>query len=391
MEGRRHHHPTRDPAYTRVVYGGVTGSLDQLRVVTARFAPAPAPYNIYFGELHGHTAMSDGYGTPDEYFSAARDKACLDFCAVTDHDHGGVGKEELWHGGWDAVMAAVAAHDQPGRFVTLLGYERDSDPFYPNMCVYYRDATGPMVRGATDGRITAGELAALVAREDVLFIPHQISQIEVGVNWRAVPRALWPRLAEMYSKWGASEFFGNARPIRRHARGCFWQDALELGARIGCVAGSDVHAPFPGLVHHAEHANLHCDQPGIAGVLARDLTRTAIFDALRQRRCYACEGVRAQLDFRVNDAVMGSEIADDAGGARRIAFAVSSPAPLAQIVLVKNARDLFVYGCDDGQTACADVVMDLEAERTTDYYYLRATHADGRRAWSSPIWVTRRT
>ena len=39
-----------------------------------------AKQNIYWGELHGHTAYTDGTGTPDQYFSYARDIAFLDFC-----------------------------------------------------------------------------------------------------------------------------------------------------------------------------------------------------------------------------------------------------------------------------------------------------------------------
>jgi hypothetical protein len=47
-----------------------------------------AKYHIYWGEAHGHTRISDGKGTLDDYFTYARDVAKLDFAIVSDHDFG---------------------------------------------------------------------------------------------------------------------------------------------------------------------------------------------------------------------------------------------------------------------------------------------------------------
>jgi len=387
MAGRANVHASRERAFTDVVYGGTDVDRGALRAHAERQDPGPSPYRVYFGEIHGHTELSDGWGTPDACFTAARDLARLDFCALTDHDHGGVGRPELWGEKWELIQQKVAEYHAPGTFVTLLGYERDSFPYYPNMNVYYRGARADMVRGAADGDITADEIAALREREDVLFIPHQISQIEVGVNWKAVPPALMPAVAEIYSKWGASEFMDNPRPIRSTARGNFWQDALELGARIGCIAGSDIHSPFPGLQVDSGHANLRHDQPGIAAVLAPELSREAVFDAIRQRRCYACEGARIKLDFRINGEAMGSELRESGAPERRLWLRVEAPLPLATVTVVKNAQDHFTYHVDGTQREHRAFVTDLEAERATDYYYLRVTQTNGLRAWSSPIWV----
>ena len=40
--------------------------------------------NIYWGELHGHSELSDGNGTPDEHYRYARDVALLDFAGSTE-------------------------------------------------------------------------------------------------------------------------------------------------------------------------------------------------------------------------------------------------------------------------------------------------------------------
>lgn len=386
-DGRHFTHPSRDRAYTEIVYGGATVSPGELGEYIASCRPAPSPYRLFWGEIHGHTELSDGRGTLDDYFQAARDVAGLDFCAVTDHDHGGVGRPELWGDKWELTRQKVAEYHDPGRFVTLLAYERDSTPWYSNLCLYYRDAIGEMVRGAQDGEITRDELADLLARDDVITIPHHTTTLSQGVNFECIAPELMTPLMEVYSKWGTSEYFGNPRPTQHESPFGHWQDALELGARMGCVAGSDVHGPHPGLDHHVG-GNLRYDEPGLVAVLAEELTREAIFDALRTRRCYGSAGARIEIDFRISGAFMGQEAAVPRGEPRRIYLQVAGDGPLQRVDTVKNARDYFVEHADGATDRYELTVDDYKAERDTDYYYVRVTRTDGRQAWSSPIWVT---
>ena len=131
MGGRDSFHPSRDRRFTRSVYGGTNGKLSVLKEVVANYEPEASPYQVYFGDIHGHSELSDGKGSPDDYFTVARDEAKLDFCALTDHDHGGVRRPELWEAGkWELVQKKVAEYHEPGRFVTLLAYERDCDYYY---------------------------------------------------------------------------------------------------------------------------------------------------------------------------------------------------------------------------------------------------------------------
>ena len=74
----------------------------------------------YWGDLHGHSQLSDGRRSPDEYYTFARDQAELDFCALTDHlDHvagsrAGLMPEESW----ERIKETTARFDEAGRFVT---------------------------------------------------------------------------------------------------------------------------------------------------------------------------------------------------------------------------------------------------------------------------------
>jgi len=54
--------------------------------------PAAQPeIAVFFGNLHSHTALSDGSGTPAEAYEHARDVAGLDFLAITEHNHAQAG------------------------------------------------------------------------------------------------------------------------------------------------------------------------------------------------------------------------------------------------------------------------------------------------------------
>ena len=63
-------------------------------------APAQAQFHIYWGDMHGHTVISDGKGNLDDYFTHARDNAKLDFVVVSDHDFGNAAPWKMPHETW---------------------------------------------------------------------------------------------------------------------------------------------------------------------------------------------------------------------------------------------------------------------------------------------------
>ncbi|MCX7765482.1 MAG: hypothetical protein N2246_02095, partial [Candidatus Sumerlaeia bacterium] len=78
-------------------------------------------YKFYFGDIHGHTWMSDGTGDLDEYFITRRDFYQLDFAALTDHDTF-VGNS-LLPSEWEEIKAITTHFNQPAQFITLYGFE----------------------------------------------------------------------------------------------------------------------------------------------------------------------------------------------------------------------------------------------------------------------------
>ena len=98
-QARRYDTPYRCRELTAGVYSGYAGDrqkrIEETFAHEKEFYPEKSRYHIYFGDIHGHSSLSDGSPDIDAYYKDIRDREKLDFCALTDHDHGGVGRSEL--------------------------------------------------------------------------------------------------------------------------------------------------------------------------------------------------------------------------------------------------------------------------------------------------------
>ena len=111
-----------------------------------RVAAGNPPARRFFGDADVHSGSDvDSFATTggdhrgqfvaaDDAFEFARDAASLDFAIAAEHDLG------LTSDTWLANQRRVDALDQPGRFVTLLGYEWTSDPRIGRHTVVYEGA-----------------------------------------------------------------------------------------------------------------------------------------------------------------------------------------------------------------------------------------------------------
>ncbi len=392
--------PNRSRRFTDIVYtSGESenpwGLWDELRRAE-RSLDLPAPDLIpLVGEMHGHSCFSDGAPTPETYFANIRDLAKLDFAVLTDHDHGGVGKPELWAGNpskWELTRRAAIEARVEGRFSTLLGYERDSYPFYNNMILYFRDDDAEMVRGERDGEITADELRALLARDDVVTCPHDTYCVPSGADFGIIPVELMTPYVEIMSRGDAAEYLGNpAMEQRTVCEGGFWQDALRRGAKMGVIGGSDDHGGMNGRAD--PHLPYPATYPGVTGVWATENSPAAIFDALKAGRTFAFMmgpsdgemGGRMTLDLRIEGHYVGETIQRPETRDLHLFFRVQTDTPIKQITLVKNCRNYIAYY--PGSCECFDTILDYKQETPTDCYYLRVELTDGRFGWTSPIWV----
>jgi hypothetical protein len=132
------------------------------------------------------------------------------------------------------------------------------------------------------------------------------------------------RLVEVASCWGVFEWL-------------LWE-ALEAGHIVGVVCNSDGHKGRPG----AEGPG--AGEFGIAGgltcVLVPELTREAVFDALRERRCYGTTGPRIDLSLQIDRQPMGSVLEVD--GRVTASVAAKAAGPIESLVLLRGREAVAV-------------------------------------------------
>ena len=233
--------------------------------------------------------------------------------------------------------------------------------------------------------MTPDELWEILKGREALTIPHHTKFGNV-TNWDYYNHT-HQRLVEICSSWGISET-GGPYSVQR---------ALAMGHRIGFIGGTDSHH---GLANQGSF--FVDDGNGLACVMARELTRDAIWEALHERRCYATTGDRILLDFTLNDAPMGTDLAVDLAefGPRHFAMRVAGTYRIDSIELLCNNEvvytthpqsDVWEGEWTDTESLSALALMPtFPDDRPFVYYYLRVTQGNRQTAWASPIWLTDR-
>lgn len=375
---------------------------------------------LVWGDFHGHTYLSDGLEGPDVYYRYARDVEALDFSGISDHAYG---HREVWedYGGlrddssalafrkgtppstyphwtsrlirWGLTKAAATAYHDPGRFVTFVGFEWNSgQPWEPNFgakCVYFPGESGPMLTYFDPEGADPHRLWETLRPTGAITIPHHtaypINGVPPGVDWRYHDEVMQP-VVEIYSKHGASEYFGNPYPPAKVERGNFVQDALARGHRIGFIAGSDTHISRPGS-DCVEKESGYYRQGGLAAVYTTTLTRRGILEALRARRCYGTTNARIILRFDVDGHQMGEVChAVRAQRERRdITIFVAGTATLRAVEVLRDNRVVHSWTPEamEGTFRWRD---DTPLYHSV-FYYVRITQTDGEIAWASPVWI----
>lgn len=186
------------------------------------------------------------------------------------------------------------------------------------------------------------------------------------------------RFVEVFSNHGTSECQGNDKPLHTTDPDKTMQAGLEQGHRFGVIGSSDTHVSRPGRSNWMKYRG------GMVAFLAKELTREAIWDALWNYRVYAMAFDRIYVDFRINDQIMGSEVACD--GKCHVACEVVGRDEEIDVVLLRNNK---VYRRETGSSGLVAMEFDDEPPTGTTHYYLRVTQKNGERAWSTPIWVAR--
>lgn len=356
----------------------------------------PAAGPIFFGDLHvmtGSGVIASALRDTRAAYEWARDVAGLDFCAITN----GTGL-------WEEDLPIDDEFYEPGEFVTIPAYETYFRIGHKN--VYFPDTNHAKPPPDTSG--VEAMLESLRGRQ-CLVIPHHTnvySESSRRTFWTehdfSTHDPLLERLIEISQDRGSFEREEVGGNVYFGGRGSSVWSALQRGMKLGFVGGTDTHRGQPGEVR-SPLAGLDPEEDlavgGLTAVIAPQLTRQGVWEALWHRRCYATQGQRTLLNFAMDNYPLGTIVPPDQAKkfaqSRTFRFRVQGHRPVVAIELVRSDGRVFdlTGGAEPGRATITDQFTDeqpldqLPLAGGAVFYYLRVTEEDGRMAWSSPIWL----
>ncbi len=342
-------------------------------------------YQLYFGQLHAHTNISDGAGSVTEAFQHASQVENLDFLAVTDHSNSfdnesdsqvdlgadltGISSE--WAQGhaaaeevtdedfvglygfemtWSDGFGHINTFNTPGfesRSNSEFGNKSGSTEGYQN---YYDKLVevGSSLSQFNHPGTTFGDF------QDFAFYDPQVDQritlIEVGNGEGAI---------------GSSGYFPSYE---------YYTRALDKGWHVAPTNNQDNHKGNWGDSNTARSV-----------VLASDLTEEGIYDAIRNYRVYATEDNDLSIFYDLNGNAMGSILNKQESGVTLTAQ-ITDPTDTADMkveVIVNGGLVLDSQTLTDGK---GTVTFTFDSNDYS-YYYLRVTQADQNIAVTAPVWT----
>lgn len=330
-------------------------------------------WNLYFGQLHAHTDISNGAGSVEEAFQYASQVDGLDFFAVTDHsdsfDNADMGAIDADGADISADWAAgkqAAASVTNGDFVGLFGFEMTwpEDKQLGHISTF--NTPGWQTR---DQEAFTNVTAALENYYKVLTaVPGSVSQFNHPDDIH-----------------GDFERFDHYSP-----RYDAVVSLLEVAGEDGVVDCEyyDLALDKGWHVAPTNNQNNHNGQWGDASdartvVLAKSLTEEALYAAMKDRRVYATQDSDLAIYYELNGTVMGSILPKSKDAEITVFLSDPTDEAIGNVEVVTDGGAVLV----SEYVETPSQVLELSASGGHSYYYLRITQPDGDVAVTAPVWM----
>lgn len=330
-------------------------------------------WNLYFGQLHAHTDISNGAGSVEEAFQYASQVDGLDFFAVTDHrdsfDNADMGAIDADGADISADWAAgkqAAASVTNGDFVGLFGFEMTwpEDKQLGHISTF--NTPGWQTR---DQEAFTNVTAALENYYKVLTaVPGSVSQFNHPDDIH-----------------GDFERFDHYSP-----RYDAVVSLLEVAGEDGVVDCEyyDLALDKGWHVAPTNNQNNHNGQWGDASdartvVLAKSLTEEALYAAMKDRRVYATQDSDLAIFYELNGTVMGSILPKSEEAEITVFLSDPTDEAIGSVEVVADGGEGIVRQWVETPTK----MLELSVPSGYSYYYLRVTQPDGDVAVTAPVWM----
>ena len=408
--------PTADLIDGRhVVAVSITRADGKTAEMTWSFNVGEGGLNLYYGQMHSHTAeYSDGAGTLEDAYEYAMKADDIDYMFVTDHSNyfdttatattksyydlsslSKVGSLTKWE---EAKQTALGYNSES--FVAGYGYEMtwSGGPGHTNSFNTY----GTISRNNSELN-NKTDYAGMHRYNDLMAYANQGLDIDgnpvaEGVKTKYIEEA--PVVSQFNhpgTTFGNFDNFAGYTPARDSVL-----TLIEVGNGEGAIGGSSYWPSYSqydlalSKGWHVAPTNNQDNHKGKWGdantardvIVTEDFTEAGLYKAMSERRVYATEDQNLRIYYYLNDALMGSIIPiEDGEEITKVTVKASISDPdgegLGKIEVI-GENGVTKYSVN---AAGATYELNVELDNTDAYYYIKITQADNDIAVTAPVWV----
>lgn len=199
---------------------------------------------------------------------------------------------------WEQLRAFVKNVNEKENWPMFMGYEWQGAGKDGDHNVFFQDNDQSI-----EFPLRYEELVQCYKGKEAIGIPHHLAYQcgSRGKNWDTHNEEFSP-FVETYSSHGSSENDDGNIPMMRHVHmgprvgTTSVESGLNRGYRFGMIASGDNHS-VPAVAEF-----------GSMAVLAKDKTKEKLWEAMKQRHVYGVSNERIQVEFNIDDAIMGDEV-----------------------------------------------------------------------------------
>ena len=330
-------------------------------------------WNVYFGQLHAHTSLSDGTGSVEEAFDYASKVENLDFFAVTDHsdsfdnadtgaiDADGAGISTGWAAGKQAAASVTNEN-----FVGLFGFEMTwpEDKQLGHISTF--NTPGWQTRDQEDFENVTTALENYY--KALTTVPGSVSQF----NHPDTIHGDFERFDHYSPKYdeviSLLEISGEDGAVDCE----YYNLALDKGWHVAPTNNQNNHNGQWGDASSARTA-----------ILANALTEEALYDAMKDRRVYATQDSDLIIYYELNGAVMGSIIPKSEEAEITVFLRDPTDTAIGSVEVIVDGGAVLTRQ----RVETPAKMLELSVPGGYTYYYLRVTQPDGDVAVTAPVWM----
>lgn len=354
----------------------VSDSLNNTTELEWYFTVGTPIYKHYRGLLHSHTSASDGHGSYNDAYYMARDKAFLDFFAITDHSNL-LDNHQLCNldnasssDKWNELITSRDRFTKNNEFIALNGFEMTYDYHIDNPVGHINVFNSKGFITVGDPELSLDSFYSILSSYDNIIgqFNHPCEKFGYFDNFK-------------YSHKGDKAMCllevnnGYNKDLNKNIHSYdMYQLALDKGWHVGPTCNQDNHRVDFGIAN--EYRTV---------ILATDLTRDNIYDSLRNMRVYATEDKNLRIDYTINDLPIGSELKNPT----KLRFSISAidndyEDQIKKIEVISNNGKIIKQKCFDSNLAKLEFSLN---PKVNTFYYVKIIQSNNKTSVTAPIWI----